>query len=299
MTGSHKKSIVFIGASGFIGGALYRSFKKNLSADFKITGTYCSSHTATDIEKLDIMQFSDLERFLIKVKPDFIVLTAGNKDVRQCEEDFSRVYALNTRPVESIITIITRHRLLTRVLYFSTDYVFDGKKGYYSDCDIPNPTTNYGKTKYLSEQLLLSSGLDFKIIRTAAVMGRGGIFFNWILDTIMSEKPVSMYENIFFSPTPLAFLTNIVERIINSYDQIPQKILHVAGEKRMSRYHFAILVKDSLKSDVTIRPEKNLDTSLLFQYDLSLVSSDIINKWREKKFEDYLEDEILNAPVCE
>jgi len=296
---SPKKSILVIGASGYLGQALYRYFQLNLSEKYQITGTYCSSTSSNNLEKLDITSFEELEESLIRSAPDFILLAAGNKNVQACEADYSRGYALNTQPVESLIAILSHHNLRTRLIYLSTDYVFDGKTGQYRDTDTPNPTTNYGKTKFLAEQALLNSDIDFKILRTAAVMGKGGIFFDWLIHKLTCEKSVSMYDNVFFSPTPLTFLTEMVATILENYNPVSQKILHVVGEKRFNRYQFALLAKSYLKSDITISADQNRETGTLFQHDLSMVPSDIINTWRKKNFEDYLKDEIQHATVCE
>ena len=293
-----KKRILIIGASGFLGHAIFRYLQQNLSQHYEVFGTYCSSSSAPPLEKLDITSYGELERYLIITSPDFILLAAGNKNVQECEADYSRAYILNTQPVESIISIISRHKLPSRLLFFSTDYVFNGKTGQYHDTDLPCPSTNYGKTKYLAEQALLNSAIDFKIIRTAAVMGRGGIFFDWLIDKLCNEKDVSMYDNVFFSPTPITFLAGMIARCVADYDHIPKKVLHIVGEPRFNRYQFAILVKNILHSDVQIHADKNQDKSTLFQHDLSMVPSDIINTWREKNFENYLKDEILNASVC-
>jgi len=292
-----KKRILIIGASGFLGNAFFNYFQQNHRDKYHIIGTYCSSCLQSNLEKLDVTFFPELEHFLLKEVPDFILLTAGNKNVQNCEADYSHAYELNTRPVESLIKIITKNKLPTRLLFFSTDYVFDGKEGQYRDDDSPRPSTNYGKTKYLSEQALLYSDINFKIIRTAAVMGKGSIFFDWLVDKIIHEKILTMYDDVFFSPTPLTFLEEMVNRIIEYYDNIPQKIIHIVGEKRLDRYHFALMVKNHLNSGISIHAEKNLNQSLLFKHDLSLVHSDVINIWRNREFEDYLKDEILNDSV--
>jgi dTDP-4-dehydrorhamnose reductase len=294
-----KKRILVIGASGYLGQALYRYFQQNLSEKYQITGTYCSSMSSNNLDKLDITSFEDLEKLLTRSVPDFIVLAAGEKNVQACEADYSRAYALNTQPVESLISIISHHKLRTRLIYFSTDYVFDGKTGQYRDTDTPNPSTNYGKTKVLAEQALLNSDIDFKILRTAAVMGEGGNFFDWLIQKLTSEKSVSMYDNVFFSPTPLTFLAEMIAATLENYDHVSQKILHVVGEKRFNRYQFALLAKSYLKSDISICADQNRETGTLFQHDLSMVPSDIINTWRKRNFEDYLKDEIQHAAVCE
>jgi len=294
-----KKKILIIGASGFVGSALFKHLQKNFQDIYQVTGTYYSSSAVNNLEKLDITCSSELETLLTKLMPDFILLAAGNKDVRACENNYSLAYTLNTQPVDSLIRIISDNNLPTHLIYISTDYVFDGKTGHYRDTDRPNPSTNYGKTKFLSEQILLQSGIDYKIIRTAALMGKNGIFFDWLIPQLNHEKEVSMWDNVFFSPTPLVFFTEMVAATIENYDQIPQKIIQIVGEKRLNRYQFAIMIKDILHSDVIVHPEKNQDPSTLFQHDLSMVPSDIIIKWRKRDFDAYIRDEVLHAAFCE
>ena len=85
MTNSSKKKILIIGASGFIGQALYRGLKTNLSEEYDITGTYCNTRAAPILERLDVTKYNELEQFLLKLKHDFILLAAGNKNVLDCE----------------------------------------------------------------------------------------------------------------------------------------------------------------------------------------------------------------------
>ncbi|MGV8130107.1 MAG: SDR family oxidoreductase [Methanolinea sp.] len=292
-----KKRIVIIGASGFIGNTLYHSLHSHLTGSYQIDGTYYSTDSKNNLKQLDITCFKKLEHFVLKESPSFILLTAGNKNVQDCQNDFSRAISLNTRPVEDLIKIITCYQLPVHLLFFSTDYVFNGRTGLYKDTDIPNPSTNYGKTKYMAEQALQNSNISYKIIRTAAVVGKGGNFFNWIINKIIHEKTMKMYDNVFFSPTSSIFLTEMISRIIKDYEQIPQKTIHIVGEERFNRYQFAILLKKLLKSDVQIQPEQNFENSTLFQPDLSLTPSDLINRWRRRTFEDYLKDEILHAEI--
>jgi len=294
---SQNNVILIIGASGFVGHNIYQYLSQNQDNSYQVLGTYHSSEITENFDYLDITSSSELYKYLFQKQPDFIIFAAGNKDIKSCESDFFQAYSVNTEPINSVIKIINTLHINTRFIYISTDYVFDGKDGEYRDDDMPNPQTQYGKTKYLAEELLLNSAINYKIIRTGALMGKGGIFFDWLIDEITNNCILSMYDDIYFTPTPSLFFCEMLKKIIDLYDTISEKIIHISGEKRLNRYHFALIVKDLLKSNINIRAEKYSDSSKFFQSDLSLISSDVINKLRTKKFIDYLKNEIINDQI--
>ena len=129
-------------------------------------------------------------------------------------------------------------------------------------------------------------------------MGKGGVFFDWMLNILISERKIGMFDNVYFSPTPLSFLTEMICRLILNFDEYSKETIHISGELRLSRYQFGCMISEILGNGVEVYPEKKPEDST-FLHDLSIVSSDIINMWREKKFKDYIKDEILNATFCE
>ncbi|TLD42260.1 MAG: dTDP-4-dehydrorhamnose reductase [Candidatus Jettenia ecosi] len=287
------KTICIIGASGFIGSYLFNFLDIQLKENFTIKGTFFSHKKNPHYEFLDITNESCIEHYLLINLPSFIILLAGTKDVKRCEEDFNYANALNTKPVENIIKIVTVNKLNTKVIFFSSDYVFDGERGYYKDIDNPKPNTNYGETKVLAEQLLMQSNIDFKIVRPSAVMGRGGIFFDWFLESIKNQKEVKLFNNTFFTPTPIRFLNEMILRLVWDYDKIHNKVIHIVGEKRLSRYDLALL----LSSFIPERRAKLIPgivdfKSSLLKKDLSLVQSAFTKSHQKKNFYEYMKQEV-------
>ncbi len=90
-------------------------------------------------------------------------------NVDACENDREGCYDLNVKTVQNLITICSE--LNAHLIHLSTDFIFDGEKGNYTESDIPNPLSYYGETKLLSEQLLENSTIDFTILRTILVYG--------------------------------------------------------------------------------------------------------------------------------
>ena len=287
--------ISIIGASSFIGYRLYRCLSN--FDNFKVKGTYYLNKKNSNFDKVNIANKNNIKNYLIKEKPDFILWIAGSKNVKECEKNSNFAYAINTKPIEYLIDIINcNYKIIKpKIIFFSTDYVFKGDSGEYKDNDRPNPMTNYGKTNLLAEKLLEKSTIDYKIIRTAAVMGKGGAFFDWLLKVINEEKEIEVYSNTYFSPTPIEFLNENIKNIIVNYEKIGSKIIHIVGEKRLDRYEFAIKLAKLIKKDnVKLYPqEANIEFSL-FQRDLSLIQSNIVKIDQVKKFWVYIEEEVKN-----
>lgn len=290
--------ISIIGASGFIGYRLYRYLSK--FDNFKVKGTYNLNKKDSNFDRVNIANKNNLKDYLIKEKPDFILWIAGSKNVKECEKNYNFAYTINTKPIECLIDIINNNYKIIKpkILFFSADYVFDGDSGNYKDDDRPNPMTNYGKTNLLAEKVLEKSVIDYKIIRTAAVMGKGGTFFNWLLKNINEEKIIKLYSNIYFSPTPIEFLNENIKYIINNYNKIESKVIHLVGEKRLSRYEFGVkLVKLFQKDNVKCHPQEVNLEFLLFQKDLSLIQSDFIRKNQKKNLWEYIKKEVENDTI--
>jgi len=284
--------VLIIGADGFIGKSMYEYFLRNSNKDLYIKGTYFNS-SIVNCDFLDVTIKNNLNTYVVENKPDFIIHLAGTKDVKLCEDNFEFAYKLNTQPVFDLINIIETSKISSKLLYFSSDYVFDGEKGNYKSNEPTNPRTNYGKSKALAEKALLNSNINFKIIRTSAVLGKGANFFDWLINGIKYEKSINLFDNTYFSPTPQIFLNKMILYTILNYDNIPNKILHIVGEKRLTRYDLAVYIKENIiNSNIEIIPIKVDLLNSTFQKDLSLQQSNFIKKIQKKDFYSYIKEEI-------
>jgi len=278
--------IAIIGASGFIGGYLFNFFEKER---FDTVGTYFRHQNNSKYIQLDATNFDAVSGFIFSEKPDFLVLTAANKNVKDCEMNYEQAYQLNVKPIENIVECLNQSDILTKSIFFSSDYVFDGEGGNYKDDDIPNPTTNYGKTKLIAEKILLTSGLDFKIVRTSAVIGSGSQFYDWLLNELQSKPEINAFSNVFFTPTPMDVLLDGILYLINNWAKIEQKIIHIVGNRKMSRYEFCLAVKNlSSKYSAKVIAEEVDFSKVTLKRDLSLTCSDVFPQNRYKMIFDYL-----------
>lgn len=235
--------IAIVGASSFIG---YRLFSTLQETGNLVIGTYHTNKKSPLLLKLDICSEIQIRNFIYAHKPNIIIWVAGNKNLKITEQNLLESRKINTYPLQSLISSI---KLLNaynpKIIFFSTDYVFDGNRGQYRDIDTPNPTTNYGISNYEAENILELNYNNYTILRTSAVMGKGGTFFDFLIHSLQTCEQIEVYKDIVFSPTPLQMLLDAIPHIINS----PSKVLHLAGQP-ISRYDFAVKIKTFLKENI-------------------------------------------------
>lgn len=289
--------ISIIGASSFIGKSLYGYLSLKLE-NFSIDGTSFSDDSNKNFSFLDVTDKKTLEDYLVKTNPDFVIWLSGWKPL-ECKKDYSSAMNLHITPLINALGVIDRINPDAKIIYISSDYVFDGKVGGYTERDNPTPVTNYGKLKTASEQLLLTLGNKIKIVRSSAIMGKGGIFFEWMLNELKRKNEIKAFSDIYFSPTPLQFFNEIIGKIILDYNHLDQSIIHISGGKRLSRYEFIKFIANlsGFISEKVI-PEtrdsiKNSNSKeFLFGRDLSLVPSRFVKLNMTMSFGDYMKQEI-------
>lgn len=263
------KKIGIIGEDSFIGKHLYNFLSEN--SDYELIGTNRKS--------LDITDKAAIGNFLKSEKCDVIILLAGSKNVKELEQNPDLGYELNVEPVKNFVKYITSEKLI----YMSSDYVFDGERGDYTITDKVSPNTVYGKNKVEAETIIQNGGINYSIIRTAAVLGKNSVFLDWLLNTLKNEKTVEMFENSYFTPTCINFLTEAVNEIINDDGN---KIYHAVQEKRLSRYELALAVQKLIGTNCEIIPV------MCNQTDRSLIQDNLTRNLTSKTFEEYLKEQL-------
>ncbi len=131
-----------------------------------------------DREDLDITQTAEFNSRLAAINPEIIINTVAYNAVDQCEtvEGWEMAKKLNGQILGGLADFCLQHQ--ATLIHYSTDYVFSGNKpGGYLEGDIPDPISNYGRSKLLGEQEVLgraSAGLKYYLIRTSKLFGPCG-----------------------------------------------------------------------------------------------------------------------------
>lgn len=203
--------------------------------------------------KIDISNKDTVEKIFEKTKPEAVVHAAALTDVDKCELEKERAWKVNVEGTRNIVESCKRHQVF--LAYISTDYVFDGEKGMYRECDEPNPINYYGLTKLKGEECVNSLLKDYCIIRASVLYGSnpatGKINFAlWLLQKLKNNEKVTIVIDQWNSPT---LNTNLASMILEIIERKIKGVHHLAGATRISRYGFSILIAKTF----------NLDTSLI------------------------------------
>lgn len=120
-------------------------------------------------EELDILDPLSIKMLVDKHHPDTIINTAAMTNVDTCETERENCYALNVEAVKYLVEVCESRNI--QLIHISTDFIFDGEKGPYSEYDTPNPLSYYGQTKLEAEKLIQGSSCPWVILRTIIVYG--------------------------------------------------------------------------------------------------------------------------------
>lgn len=174
----------------------------------------------------------------LRIRPNVIINTAAYTNVDACETEKQEAWTVNVKGVENLVQM---SRLVdAHLIHFSTDYVFDGTKGPYTEDDKPNPLGYYGKTKLASENICIGGNINYTIIRTNVLYGSVSEhqvdFVSWLLNKFERKESVRVVNDQYSNPTLVDDLGYAIERIIK---RKRFGIYNIAGADWLSREEFA------------------------------------------------------------
>ena len=167
-------------------------------------------------QDFDIVDFEVMEKFITNYMPDAVIHCAAYTAVDKAEDEQELCYLVNASATENIAEICKK--INAKMLYISTDYVFDGTKdGFYKVDDKPNPINVYGKTKLLGEQAVQKILDKYFIVRISWVFGEhGNNFVKTMLRLGKERKELNVVADQYGSPTYTADLAPLLVEMIKT-----------------------------------------------------------------------------------
>lgn len=251
------KTVLITGANGLLGQKLCRDFSpfhKAIATDLHPDSRVSLPNLS--YESLDLTDGKALEFHVRFYDPAVIINAASYTDVDACEIHRTQAWAINVGAVKNLVKVCQERKI--KLVHISTDYIFDGEKGPYSEDDPPNPVNFYGQTKLESENLINQSRIDSLIVRTNVLYGFGKKvnkgFLLWLLEKLSAGDQLKVANDQFSNPT---LADNLSQCILEMVDGDLTGVIHIGGADYLSRCDFAVRVAERFGFDkINISPAK-------------------------------------------
>lgn len=239
--------ILVIGASGQVGKLVFQLL---LGSGHSVIGT---SFTKT-LQKFITLNIADgraVNEVFYRIKPNIVILTAALTNVDYCEDHRDEAYKMNVLGVENISVAASAYN--AKIVYLSTDYIFDGVNGPYHEDDLPNPISYYGYTKLEGEKVVQNECDNWAIVRTTVVFSLdpdSKNFLQQLIGKLSRGEVLNAYTDQVNSPTYALNLAEAVVEIATREDI--QGIYNIAGKDTVNRYTFAVKTAKKLGFDTDL-----------------------------------------------
>lgn len=252
------KKVVITGSNGLLGQSLLDLFLQEKEYEVVALSRSKNRYPKTEGYQFFSTELTDkiaLNNLLKEVNPDFIINTAAMTQVDACEDDKKYCDKINVELVENLIAFSEKSNC--HLIHISTDFIFDGKQGYYKETDEPNPLSYYGLSKLKAEEALVKSTIEYTILRTILVYGkvhdmsRNNIVL-WVRQMLSEEKEITIVNDQYRMPTYVDQLALACKLAI---DKNATGIFNVSSNQLLSIYEIANQIAEvfNLKSTL-IKP---------------------------------------------
>ena len=230
-----------IGSNGLLGQKIVELLVRGSTG--VITCASIEERPVRDLQSAEYLQFDitskkDVKRVVAESDPDVIINCAAMTNVDACENQRELAWKINVGGVENIIESARKDSLV--VVHVSTDYIFDGKAGPYTEDDRPEPLSYYGKTKLASENALRASGLPYFIARTMVLYGYATDvkpnFALWLIQNLEKQATVTVVDDQIGNPT---LVDDLAYGMLRGIELGRTGIFNIAGRDIVNRYVFA------------------------------------------------------------
>ncbi|MCG1035552.1 SDR family oxidoreductase [Polaribacter sargassicola] len=247
--------VVITGSNGLLGQSLLNLLLKEKDK-YKVygfsRGINRSGKEDFNYVSIDITKENDLKENLFNIKPDFIINTAAMTQVDDCETNKEACDLLNVTVVKWLAEV--SKEINAQLIHISTDFIFDGKKGYYKETDEANPLSYYGLSKLRSEEVLVKTEIDYTILRTILVYGkvfdmsRNNIVL-WVRSMLAEAKEITIVNDQYRMPT---YVEDLAMACKISMDKKATGIYNISSNTLLSIYEIAQQIAEVFKLDKSL-----------------------------------------------
>ncbi len=224
--------ILVTGAHGLLGRSLLRQ-----EGTAEVIGCGRSSEPVGNntYRQIEIVDRSAVIQLLKVVRPDWVINTAALTDVDLCEINRKRARQVNLESVSHLVEACGE--VDAGLLQVSTDYVFDGRTGPYSEIDATNPLSHYGALKLESEHLVLETGIKGLVLRTlwlyGYISGTRRNLVTWPLEALGRGESLSIVSDQWGNPT---YVEDLARTLLELCERDASGLFHMGGSGYLTRW---------------------------------------------------------------
>jgi len=241
------------------GGQLGTKIVEQARGRFELYATYLTRRprlNESNLFQVDKTNREAVMNVFRKLTPQVVIDTAALHNVDYCETHQSEARLANVEGTGNVAEACRDYD--TRMIFISTDYVFDGIKGNYAEDDDANPINYYGATKLEGERAMAQICNNHVVARPSVIYGyipsaqresssgKPVNFATWLVQKMMSNEPVKIVNDQYSSPT---LADNLAEALLELAKSDKTGVYHTAGKTRLSRYEFAVRIAQKLNFD--------------------------------------------------
>lgn len=245
--------ILITGANGFVGKSLTVLLQEK---GYDVTPIGFGEHCNTMAASPDLTNFQAAFSFIKIHRPSIVLHLAGLKDVFLCERNKILSHSLNLILSENIAKICSL--IPSKLIFISSDYVFDGENGPFNETSIPRPSTQYGIDKLKAEQYIQQNQKHYAILRTSGIFGMKTDFVSTVIEQVSAGEPFSAYKNLINTPTFINEFADMLHIIIKND---LTGIFHCSGIEAVSRFDFSKIIARVFSLNESLIRSISLDCS--------------------------------------
>ncbi len=245
--------ILVFGISGMLGNQMFHVLNNNMF--FDVYGTlrsetglnyFAGAYHKNILTKCNLEKDDDLQKIILQVKPHVIVNCVGL--IKQISGNFDPVYMVSLNSLLPHRIRKYANQINARLIHFSTDCIFSGKKGGYVENDLPDAKDIYGKSKYLGE-IYDENSITLRTSLIGHELESKNSLVEWFLN---QQAECDGYTKAIFSGFPANILAKIIADIIIP-DESLNGVFHVASQP-ISKFDLLHLIAKIYDKNITIKP---------------------------------------------
>ena len=237
---TEKKTVLITGGSGLLGVGLLKTAPQKYEIIPVCNSNLVLNYLNFKWHKFNVTKHNEVLEAFDYFKPNYVIHTASIGNVDYCERNKDEAYLVNVEGTKNILNSCKEHG--AKIIFTSSNAVFSGEHGPYSEGSETNPVNYYGKTKLIAEELVKNAGLDYVIARLILMYGwnyqnerKNSV--TWLIEKLQLGENVKMVNDTYTNPL---FNIQAARALWQMIDRDNFGVYHIAGKDRINRYEFAL-----------------------------------------------------------